>query len=166
MAIEFFLRLALFVGLCAVQALILNHIHLFNVATPLLYIYFVFTFRRNYPRWMMLLWSFSLGLVMDVFTNTPGLAAGTMTLIAFLQPYLLELMLPRDAADNLESSASTLGISKFILMCLVLTMVYCLVFYALEAFTIFDWLLWLERVGGSAVLTLVLIFVIDSVRSA
>ena len=115
---------------------------------------------------MMLLWSFSLGLVMDVFTNTPGLAAGTMTLIAFLQPYLLELMLPRDAADNLESSASTLGISKFILMCLVLTMVYCLVFYALVAFTFFDWLLWLERVGGSAVLTLVLIFVIDSVRSA
>ncbi|MBQ9215178.1 MAG: rod shape-determining protein MreD [Prevotella sp.] len=166
MAIDFFIRLALFVGLCAVQVLILNHIHLFDVATPLLYIYFVFTFRRNYPRWMVLLWSFSLGLVMDVFTNTPGLAAGTMTLIGFLQPYLLELMLPRDAADNLESSTYTLGIGKFSLMCLILTLLYCLVFYALEAFTFFEWLLWLERVGGSAALTLILVIVIDSVRSA
>lgn len=37
--------------LCSlVQVLVLNHVHLFGVATPLLYIYFIIIFQRNYPQ--------------------------------------------------------------------------------------------------------------------
>ena len=55
-------RLAMFVVLCLAQVLIVNHIHLFGVAIPLLYIYFVITFRRGTPKWMILLWGFFMGL--------------------------------------------------------------------------------------------------------
>ncbi len=101
-------RLAMFVVLCLAQVLILNHIHLFGVAIPLLYIYFVITFRRGTSKWMILLWGFFMGLTIDVFASTPGLAAFTLTLIAFLQPYWLELFVPRDSAENLEVSVSAL----------------------------------------------------------
>ena len=155
----------MFLVLGAVQVLILNHIHLFEVATPLLYVYFVITFRRNSPRWMVLVWSFLLGLFVDVFSNTPGLGAGCLTLIALIQPYLLELLVPRDSVEDLESSAATLGIGKFSLLCTVLVVLYCLVFFALEAFSFFDWLSWLERAGASAALTLLLIYAIENFRS-
>ena len=158
-------RLTKFVVLFLVQVLILNHIHLFQVATPLLYVYFVVTFHRGMPKWIILAWSFGLGLVIDMFSNTPGLAAGSMTLIGFIQPYLLERLIPRDSAENLKASASTLGVSKFVTLCLILVGLYCLVFFALEAFSFFNWQLWLLRVVSSTVVTIVLIVAVESVRS-
>ena len=164
MSVDFFKRLGWFVILCLVQVLILNHIHLFDVAIPLLYVYFTITFQRSTPKWMILLWSFALGLAIDVFSNTPGLASGSMTLIAVIQPYLLEIFVPRDSAENLEVSISTLGFSKFLIFCVILLVVYCLVFFALEAFSFFNWQYWLMCAGASLLLTLALIMAIESVR--
>lgn len=158
-------RIVMFVVLLVVQVLILNDICLFRVATPLLYVFFAITFRRGTPMWIILLWSFALGLLIDIFSNTPGLAAGCMTLIGFIQPYLLEPLIPRDSADNLKASAATLGVSKFATLCGILVAIYCLLFFALESFTFFNWQLWLMRAGGSALITLVLIIAVESIRS-
>lgn len=165
MSVDFFKRLGWFVVLCLVQVLILNHIHLFDVAIPLLYVYFTITFQRGTPKWMILLWSFALGLAIDVFSNTPGLASGSLTLIAAIQPYLLEIFVPRDALENLEVSISTLGIGKFLVFCVILLVVYCLAFFALEAFSFYNWQYWLMCAGASLLLTLVLIIAIESVRA-
>ena len=164
MSVEFFKRLGWFVVLCVAQVLILNHINLFDLAIPLLYVYFTITFQRGTPKWMILLWSFALGLAIDVFSNTPGLASGSLTLIAVIQPYLLELFVPRDSAENLEVSISTLGIGKFMIFSAVLLVVYCLVFFALEAFNFYDWKYWLACAGASSLLTFVLMMAIESVR--
>ena len=165
MSVDFFKRLGWFVILCLVQVLILNHIHLFDVAIPLLYVYFTITFQRGTPKWMILLWSFALGLAIDVFSNTPGLASGSLTLIAAIQPYLLEIFVPRDASENLEVSISTLGVGKFLVFCVILLVVYCLAFFALEAFSFYNWQYWLMCAGASLLLTLVLIIAIESVRA-
>ena len=90
MAVDTLKRLLVFVALCLTQALVFNHIHLLGYATILLYVYFVVMFPRNYPRWANLLWSFFMGLCIDMFTNTPGMTTASLTLVGFLQPYLLE----------------------------------------------------------------------------
>lgn len=164
MSLDLLKRLGLFVVLCVVQILILNHIYLFDIAIPLLYIYFAITFHRNYPKWAILLWCFALGLAIDVFSNTPGLAAGSMTLIAIIQPYLLELFVPRDSIEELDVSIKSLGTGKFITFSAILIAIYCLAFFALEAFTFYNWIHWLISAGSSAVLTLILILAIESVR--
>ncbi|MBE6270324.1 MAG: rod shape-determining protein MreD [Prevotella ruminicola] len=165
MKIELINRLVMFVTLFLVQVLILNHVHLLGVGTPLLYVYFVITFRRNSPKWLVLVSCFLLGLLIDIFSNTPGLAACVMTLVALAQTYLIELVVPRDSADDLEASTKALGFSKFVTLSTLLTLLYCLVFFALEAFNFFDVLLWLARSAVSSVLTIVLILAIESVRS-
>ena len=114
---------------------------------------------------MILLWSFALGLAIDVFSNTPGLASGSLTLIAVIQPYLLELFVPRDSSENLEVSVSALGLSKFVIFTAVLLVVYSLVFFALEAFSFYNWQYWLAYAGASSLLTFVLIMAIESVRT-
>ena len=58
-------RIIMFVTLLLAQVLILNHIHLFQIATPLLYVYFVVTFSMDTPKWVVLTSSFGLGLLID-----------------------------------------------------------------------------------------------------
>ena len=164
MSIDLLKRLGLFIVLCVVQIMVLNHIHLFDIAIPLLYIYFGITFHRNYPKWAILLWCFALGLAIDVFSNTPGLAAGSMTLIGVIQPYLLELFVPRDSVEDMNVSIKSMGFVKFTTFSAILIFIFCLAFFALEAFTFYNWVNWLIYACCSAVLTLTLILAIESVR--
>ena len=153
-----------FVLLLLAQSLVLNHIHLFGCATPLLYVYMVTLFRRDFPHWTILVASFTMGLCVDIFSNTPGLAAASMTLVGLLQPYLLTLFLPRESPDNLAPSMRSLGIGKFILYAIILTLIYCTAFFALEAFEFSNWLHWLECVGGSFAITSLLLITVEYFR--
>lgn len=157
-------RLLLLVVLCLAQALVFNRIQIFNCATPLVYVYFAIIVPRGYPKWSALLWAFFMGLSVDMFNNTPGMASASMTLVAALQPYLLELFLPRDAEDNINASAAALGKANFALLASILVLIYCVVFFSLEAFSFFNWQHWLSCIGGSALLTLAMMFTFESVR--
>ena len=161
---EFFRRLLLYAVLVLAQALVLNHIHLFGYATPLLYVYFVVSFPRNYPIWGILLWSFLLGLNVDAFSNTPGVAASAMTLIGLLRPYVLELFMQRDSEDDFQPSINSMGAGKYIYFTLLLTFIYCIVFFTVEMFTFLNWLQWILNILTSTLLSLLFIVVIDSLR--
>lgn len=165
MPIDFLKRLGLFFVFVLAQTMVLGRIHLFGYATPLLYVYFVAMFNRNYPKWAVLLWSFAMGLTIDIFSNTPGVAAASLTLIGAIQPYFLEPFIPRDSVDDLRPSIRTIGVVKYVYYIIILVVLYCLVFFSLEAFNFFNWMDILKSVGGSAVITLVLILTFESVSS-
>ena len=153
-----------FVVLLLVQSLVLNHIHLFGCATPLLYVYMVLLFHRDYPQRAMLVSSFLMGLCIDVFSNTPGVAAASMTFMGLIQPYLLKYFIQRDSADDFAPSMKTLGVVKFIYYTLILVFIYCILFFTLETFSFFNWLQWIESVLGSTAITAVLILVVENFR--
>lgn len=88
-----------------------------------------------------------------------------MTLMGLLQPFLLLPFINRDTPDDLLPSIRTLGLGKFASYTLIVVFIYCLVFFTLETFNFFNWLLWLEYVGASTVLTTVLVLVIDNLRN-
>ena len=164
MSTDFLKRLGLFFVFLLSQAVMLGRIHLFNCATPLLYVYLVLLFPRNFPKWAILLWSFALGLCVDSFTNTPGVAAGSMTLIGALQPYIFEPFIPRDSAEDLEPGMRTLGVTSFVYYTIIMVLIYCLAYFTLETFNFFNWIQWLMSIGGSTILTVVLILVIENIR--
>jgi len=165
MKIDVLQRFVLFFIFCMAQVLVLNRIQLFHCATPLLYVYFTIMFPRHSSRLSVLLWSFALGLVIDMFSNTPGVASASMTFVAFLQPYLIELFLPRDAEDDIASSAKSLGVGRFAFLAAILTIVFCLLFFALESFSFFNWIYWLKCAGASALLTFIIIMTLESLRN-
>ena len=164
MTIDFFRQLGFFAVLCLAQAFVFNRIHLFGCATPLIYIYMIIKLERNYPKWGILLWSFALGVTVDALSNTPGVAAASLTLIGAVQPYFMELFVQRDAAENLMPSLKTLGYGKFIFFAAMLTLLYCIVFFTLETFSFFNFSQWVAQVLGSAIISLVIILTIESVR--
>ncbi len=151
-------------ALIVVQGVLLGRIHLFGCATPLLLVYVVILLPLNTPRWASLLSGFLLGIFSDAFTNTPGVQAMTLTAVAFVQPVLLRLMLPRDAAENFKPSKSSLGLSKFLVYSLVLTLLSCALTFLLEDFSSRLPLLLLLNILGSTILTCLLIFVLESIR--
>lgn len=164
MAIDILRRIGLFFVFVILQALVLGHIHLFDCATPLLYVYFAILLPRNFPRWASMVMCFLLGVCVDIFFNTPGVAMASMTFIGFVQPYILLLYLDRDDAEDFSPSVYTMGWLKYISYVFLIVSIYCIIFFSLEAFNFFNWLQWLMCVGGSFALTCLLIITIDIVR--
>ena len=99
-------RVVMFVVLLLAQVLVLNHMWLLNVATPLLYVYFAITFPRNTEKGEVLVWCFILGLLIDIFSNTPGLAAGSLFILEAFNFFDWQLWLLRTVC----SAALTLGL--------------------------------------------------------
>ena len=153
-----------FVVFCLLQVLILNQIHLFGCITPLFYVYFIMSFERSCPRWVLLLWSFFMGVVLDTFTNTPGVTAASLTMLGFLQPVLIEPFAPRDSSEDFVPTIGSLGSIRYFYYATIMVLIYHMLFYMLEMFSFFNILYWLESVIGSTVLTLILILLVENVR--
>lgn len=164
MKIEVIRHFFTFIILCIVQVLVLNHIELFGCATPFLYVYFIMLFRRGFPKWAVLLWSFFLGIFIDMFSNTPGVAASSATFIGLLQPYLLNLFAPRDSSDDMMPTMKSLGVARYVYYTIICVFIFNLLFFTVEMFSFFNWLQWALNICGSTVLTVVLILVIENVR--
>ena len=138
MSLDWIRNIVFFVVLLLAQVLVFNHVHLFGCATPLLYVYYV---RRNQPRWVTLLLCFAMGLCTDSFSNTPGVATASMTLVGLLQPYLLTLFVQQDSPDDLRPSMTVLGTMKYVSFTIAIVLTYCLAFFSLEAFNYNNWVL-------------------------
>ena len=153
------------VVLTLLQALIFGRIHLFGVATPLVYVYFVLLLPRNESRITSMVLSFLLGLAVDIFSNTPGLAATSLTLLAFFQPYVLGLYLRKEDPDDFRPTLRSMGFMRYFSYAFFLTFVYCFTIFTLEAFMLAHFLQWLLSILSSWVLTLFIILAAESLRN-
>ena len=161
MSIDLLRRSCLFILLCLAQMLVFNRIQLFGCAIPLLYSYYVITFRRNTPQWVALPASFLMGLLIDMSANTPGIACTSLTLLAFVQPYILNLFMTSDDDENMFVSAKTMEWNKFLTYSFFMVAIYCIVFFTVEAFNFSNWQYWLLNIVGSIPLTWILIATLE-----
>jgi rod shape-determining protein MreD len=106
-----------------------------------------------------------MGLLVDIFSNTPGVAAASLTLIAAIQPYFFSLYVSRDAAEQMEPSLINMGLTKYSYYIVILVLLYCLLFYTLEMFSFSNLVEWLKCVVGSTLVTLALIFTFEIAKS-
>lgn len=150
----FLTRIARFFILLFLQVFVFNHIHLFGYATPLAIGYMVVCMQRETSRTSILLWGFITGLVYDLFSNTPGMASASCTLAAMVQPMLLNIFKPHDAAENFTPSITILGFSSYTLYAFMLLFIMHAAFYLLDACTLINWpLTLLAMISGAALST-------------
>lgn len=164
MIITFLQRLFWMVVLLATQMLVLNHIHLFGYATPLIIIYFLLLFPLGTSRWSIMLWGFVCGLLADMVTLTPGVGAGAMTLAAFIQPQLLLAMRPKEAAEDMQASFHTMGFWSYARYCSILTFIFCLAYFLLQVFSFFHIVHLAISFIGSWLLSFVLCIAVEAMR--
>jgi hypothetical protein len=116
--------------LALVQILFLKNLALFGVAYCFIYIIAILSFPVNIRHFPLILISFGIGLIIDVFYDTLGLNASAATLLAFLRPYWIKSISPNGGYD--ESTKPTLhdmGIGWFISYSLPLAFAFSLAFF-------------------------------------
>ena len=157
-------RIVWFIGLLLVQILLFNKIYLFGLATPFIYVYFILVLDKEVDRNALMLQAFALGLMVDVFCNTPGVNAGASVLLAFTRARLLRMFMPREEYENFEPGIRTMGVWPFLRYAFVAVLLHHLALFMLEAFSLAHIGHLLLRVLCSTLLTVMLVMSIELVR--
>ncbi len=116
-----------FFVLILAQVFILNKIPpLHQFITPYLYFIFILWLPYKVPRLSLTLLGFVFGLCLDFFTKTPGLHAAACTLIAYLRPFLINILISKeDSGFNYVAPApSSMGWTPYIVYVLVLAFLH------------------------------------------
>ena len=161
-----FHRLLWFIGLILLQVLVLNHVHFGEYASPFLYTYFFFIQRANVSRAELLMWGFSMGLIVDIFSNTPGLNASATTVLALIRNPLLTSQSPRDAAEDFLPSIRTMGFVSFFRYVLVGVFLHIAVLQLIDSFSFSRPVSMLYRVVSDTALSVACMICIDFIRRA
>ena len=155
-------RLKNFAILAAVQVLLFNHIHLFGYATAYIYLLFVLKMPRFATRNEQMMWAFALGLIVDMFGNTPGINAAAATVLAFMRNYILAMFTPNGMSEDFVPGTRVLRWGAYIGYAAISTTLFCIVLFMLELFTLARPLHLIISVASSTLLTLLFVTAIES----
>lgn len=79
-------NIARFFLLLAAQILLFNNLSFFGYLNPFPYVLFILLFPVNGNKFSLLLASFSIGIIMDMFCNSGGVHAAACVTLAYLRP--------------------------------------------------------------------------------
>lgn len=129
----------LFIVMVLVQVLICNHIALFDVAMPIVFIYFILRLPISLSLSVLFSLSFLLGVTVDIFSDTPGVNALACTLLAAFRRPVYYAYVPRDdKTKDLIPSISSLGVGVYCKYLISLVGIYCVFVFSIEYFNFAD----------------------------
>ncbi|WEK36428.1 MAG: rod shape-determining protein MreD [Candidatus Pseudobacter hemicellulosilyticus] len=136
-------------------------VHQFVV--PYLYFLYILWLPFSIPRTGVTLIGFLFGLTLDWFTKTPGLHAAPCTLIAYLRPFLVNILIPQEGADKNYKSPSivSMGLAPYATYVLILTFLHNTYLVALEWIQIGNFWYFLGKVLATTGVSLFLILITE-----
>ena len=149
-----------FILLVFLQVFIFNNIQFSGFINPYIYIIFILLLPFETPKWLILFLAFLLGLTVDLFTNTIGMHSSATVFMAFLRPYLLKVLAPRDGyeAETLPQ-LNYYGFGWFLRYASVLVIVHHLFLFYIEVFSFSNFFFTLLRVILSSIFSIFLIVI-------
>ena len=151
-----------FVVLVLIQILVLNNIHFLRMATPFLYLYFIIKMPVGTSQTKVVFFSFLIGLVIDIFSNTGGMHAAACTLAGFIRQPLINLFMGKDLVEGTYPSFRAFGYGGFFRYVLVFVLIHHAALFLIESLTFFDPLFLALRIGASVITTTLLICTIEA----
>jgi len=155
------IRFSLFI---LIQVYILFQIPpLHRFIVPYLYYLYILWMPFNTPRLGLTLTGFVYGLTLDYFTKTPGLHAAACTLIAYVRPFLVNLLISQQGVDqNYRSpSATSMGWAPYATYVVILTVIHHTYLVFLEWLQFGSFWFFIGKVLGTTAISLLLILVTE-----
>lgn len=141
-----------------VQILIVNNIQINEYFLPQFYILFILLLPFETPRWLLLVSAFTLGISVDLFTQTPGMHAAASVFMAFLRPWILEMSAPRDGYETgTFPRLYYYGFQWFLRYTVILVLAHHFVLFYIEIFRFTEFFSTLLRVLLSSLFSIILI---------
>ncbi len=149
-----------FVFLVLLQVMVLNNIQFSGYINPYMYVLFILLLPFETPKWLVLVLSFILGLSVDMFCDTLGIHASASVFMAFLRPFVLRAISPRDGFETgTYPRVSFYGVVWFLKYSLLLVFSHHLFLFVIEVFKFDNLHLILWRTALSTIFTVFLIII-------
>lgn len=151
-----------------VQVFILNEIPpLHRYVSPYLYHLFILWLPFRTPRLAQLFIGFTYGLVLDAFMYTPGLHAASCTLMAYLRPYIISVLLPKEVGETgyPEPSYKSMGLIPYGTYIVLLTLFHHIYLIMLEWLQLGGFLIFLLKVFASTGVSILLVLITELIFS-
>ncbi|MGB0402541.1 MAG: rod shape-determining protein MreD [Salibacteraceae bacterium] len=149
-----------FVFLILLQGLVLNNVDLFGFITPYLYVSLIILLPLEFNPSVVLLFSFVVGLSIDMFTMTWGMHTAASVFVAFCRPLVLRVLAPRDGfVTGITPSMSYMGINWFLLYAFVMILLHHVFLFYTEVFRFSEFFFTLGRALASVFFTYLLVLI-------
>ena len=155
------LRFALFILL---QVFLLDKIPPINeFIVPILYFLFILWLPFNISKTQLLLLGFLFGFVLDIFTKSPGLHASACTLIAYIRPFIIHLLMPKETYETnyIEPSIISMGFLPYMIYVLILTIMHHFYLILLEWISFGDFVFFIGKLIASTGISMLLILITE-----
>jgi rod shape-determining protein MreD len=90
----------IFISLVLLQVLLFNNIQFSGYINPYVYIMFILLLPIEIPSWLLLILSFSIGMIIDFFSGSPGIHTSATVLSGFVRPYVISVVSPKDGYES------------------------------------------------------------------
>lgn len=162
-ATKILVHLFRFFSVMAIQILILNNLNLHGFVNPYIYplVFMLLPYELN-SAWVVLIGFFS-GLLLDNFTNTPGMHAATSATVCFFRPFLLYIVRPPSGYEqgNTELTIAAKGVEWFIRYTLVFILFHHILYFSIEVWSFKFWNYTILKILFSAAMSIFLILLLN-----
>ena len=160
---QFFENILILFCLILVQVLACNHIMLFDVAIAFVYIYVIIRLPMDLHINWLLTWAFFSGLIVDMFSDTPGVNALACTILAMCKRPTLYAYVPKDdRTKSIIPSVQSLGFTIYGKYLFSMSAIYCLLVFCIEYFNFANVKEIVVMTVTSSVFTFLILLGIDS----
>ncbi len=146
------------------QFFVLNQVPpLHHFIVPYLYYLFILWLPFKMGRRSVMILAFMLGFTLDCFMKTYGLHTAPCVLIAYLRPFLINILISQEGAESNynEPSIKSMGFAPYFTYVSILTLIHNGLLFFLEALQTGGYLYFIIKTLMSSVVSLVLILLTE-----
>ncbi|MEO5593315.1 MAG: rod shape-determining protein MreD [Chitinophagaceae bacterium] len=155
------IRFALFI---LIQVFVLHQVPtLHKFITPYLYFLFVIWLPFGMSRSLLMFTAFIFGLTLDYFLKTPGLHAAACVLVAYVRPFLINMLIRQEGDQQNYASPSivSMGWAPYFMMVFILTLLHHGYMVFLEVLQAGSFLYFLGKVLATTGVSMLLILITE-----
>ncbi len=141
------------------QILIFSNINFSSFVNPYVFPLFVLLLPFETPRWLLMLLGMASGLLLDVFLGSTGMHAAAGLLIAYLRPFLINIITPKGTEFEVSPNVYSQGITWFLVYLGITMLLYLGFYFVIEAATFFNFFLLLVKILVSALVSVVFMLI-------
>lgn len=155
--------------LCIIQVIIFNQISFLDYINFHIYTIFVFIYPIYESRFILIILSFFMGLIIDYYMNVGGINAFSITLISYVKQYILRFIAGKNIITGDDFSFFELSFFQKIYYTFTLMIIHYFAFFLLELFKSSNFKIILLRfISGvifNTILCLIYLSIIEKNRS-
>jgi hypothetical protein len=151
----------IYIGLMLLQIFIMDGVDIAGFGKPMVYMLFILLAPVSIPAALVMILGFFTGLSLDLLTNSGGLHAASLTMMAFARKFILQFYTPTSGNDKTAlPDIEDQGFQWFALYSFLLIVVHQFSYYFIERFSFSNFTFTTLRALSGIVISTILVWLL------